>query len=128
MWAPNGLVKFRKVASDGDGELVAQVPSPGSACVDEGFEPGSRRRRHGRHATDRHKDGYTPLHRACWGRAEGHTETVRVLLKAGAPADQMSDKGELPVDLTPNANTKKLIKHRLQKTAKVQISMDKDEM
>jgi len=78
--------------------------------------------------TDRHKDGYTPLHRACWGRAEGHTETVRVLLKAGAPADQMSDKGELPVDLTPNANTKKLIKHRLQKTAKVQISMDKDEM
>lgn len=78
--------------------------------------------------TDRHKDGYTPLHRACWGRAEGHTETVRVLLKAGAPADQMSDKGELPVDLTPNANTKKLIKHRLQKIAKVQISMDKDEM
>ena len=74
------------------------------------------------------KDGYTPLHRACWGRAEGHTETVRVLLKAGAPADQMSDKGELPVDLTPNANTKKLIKHRLQKIAKVQISMDKDEM
>jgi len=78
--------------------------------------------------TDRHKDGYTPLHRACWGRAEGHTETVRVLLKAGAPADQMSDKGELPVDLTPNANTKKLIKHRLQKIANVKISMDKDEM
>ena len=78
--------------------------------------------------TDYHKDGFTPLHRACWGRAEGHTETVRVLLKAGAPADQMSDKGELPVDLTPNANTKKLIKHRLQKIAKAKISMDKDEM
>ena len=43
------------------------------------------------------------------GSAESYFTAFAVLLKAGAPADQMSDKGELPVDLTPNANTKKLI-------------------
>ena len=35
---------------------------------------------------DRHSDGLTPIHRACLGREPEHTETVRVLLKAGVPA------------------------------------------
>ena len=41
--------------------------------------------------TDTHADGFTPLHRACWGREPRHTETVRargrdsarVLLRVG---------------------------------------------
>ena len=30
---------------------------------------------HGLDASDRHNDGYTPIHRACWGREARHTET-----------------------------------------------------
>jgi len=73
--------------------------------------------------TDRHKDGYTPLHRACWGGEPRHTETVRTLLRAGAPPDQAGDDGRSPLAMTQNYNTKKLLKHRLQKRAEV-----KDEM
>ena len=65
--------------------------------------------------TDRHRDGYTPLHRACWGREARHTETVRVLLKAGTPPDQPSSDGKLPVDLTSNSATRKLLEHRLSR-------------
>lgn len=43
---------------------------------------------------DRHKDdGFTPLHRACWGSQPRHTETVKVLLELGAdPDDEMCMK------------------------------------
>merc|ERR1712070_675249 len=30
---------------------------------------------------DVHNDGYTPLHRACWGKEKRHAETVKVLLE-----------------------------------------------
>jgi len=65
--------------------------------------------------TDRHSDGYTALHRACWGREERHTSTVRVLLKAGTPPDQASSDGKMPVDLTSSVTTKKVLQHHLQK-------------
>ena len=29
------------------------------------------------------EDGYTPLHRACWGQEQRHVDTVRVLITAG---------------------------------------------
>lgn len=32
---------------------------------------------------DYHRDGYTPLHRACWGQEQRHVDTVRVLITAG---------------------------------------------
>ena len=32
---------------------------------------------------DYHGDGYTPLHRACWGQEQRHVDTVRVLITAG---------------------------------------------
>ena len=67
--------------------------------------------------TDRHSDGYTPLHRACWGNEPRHTETVRALLKAGAPPDQTSSDGKTPIQLTGNQGTKRLLRHRLDKRA-----------
>lgn len=30
-----------------------------------------------------HEDGFTPLHRACWGGEDGHVDTIRVLLEHG---------------------------------------------
>ena len=33
---------------------------------------------HGLSVSDRHADGFTPLHRACWGKTPAHTETVRL--------------------------------------------------
>jgi hypothetical protein len=29
------------------------------------------------------QDGYTPIHRACWGRQQRHTDTVKALLEDG---------------------------------------------
>jgi hypothetical protein len=31
-----------------------------------------------------HVDGFIPMHRACWGDEQRHTDTVRVFLEAGA--------------------------------------------
>lgn len=67
---------------------------------------------------DRHQDGYTALHRACWGRERRHTETVRTLLKAGAPPDQEGSDGRTPLIMTENRATEKLLEARLKKLAK----------
>jgi len=68
--------------------------------------------------TDTHRDGYTPLHRACWGREQRHTETARVLLKAGAPPDQPGPQGKSPSEMTSNSATLKMLQHRLLKKEK----------
>jgi len=65
--------------------------------------------------TDTHSDGFTPLHRACWGKEARHADTVRVLLKAGAPFDQPGGDGRKPIDMTSNPATKKLLAHRASK-------------
>lgn len=41
----------------------------------------------------RFQDGFTPLHRACWGSEQRHADTVRALLRAGVPYDQPADNG-----------------------------------
>ena len=64
---------------------------------------------HGLDPSDMHADGYTPLHRACWGREERHTETVRVLLEAGVPPTQATRTGYLPATITQNIATRKVI-------------------
>ena len=33
---------------------------------------------------DKHSDGHHPIVRACWGREQRHTDTVRVMLEGGA--------------------------------------------
>ena len=51
---------------------------------------------HGLDPSDRHSDGFTPIHRACWGREQRHADTVRVLLKAGVPFDEAASNGCRP--------------------------------
>ena len=38
-----------------------------------------------------HKDGFFPVHRACWGKEKRHTETLRVFLEAGNYGMKTSD-------------------------------------
>merc|ERR1719191_1675538 len=44
--------------------------------------------------SDRHRDGSTPLHRACWGREKRHTELVRLLLESGVSPEEKDSKGK----------------------------------
>lgn len=62
---------------------------------------------------DLHSDGYIPLHRAIWGGEERHTETVRVLLDAGAQPDHGANK-RMPLDMSSNRGTTRLLKKRLK--------------
>ena len=83
--------------------------------------------------TDRHSDGFTPLHRACWGRETRHTETVRVLLEAGAPPDQPCRNGALPQAITSNHATYKVLtdemdKKGLTKWTEVDAATDEKEL
>lgn len=57
------------------------------------------------------KDGFTPFHRACWGREQRHTDTVAYLLKEGGV--DVNVKGgqdqRTCFQMTPNENTKALL-------------------
>ena len=64
---------------------------------------------HGLDPNEMHRDGYTPIHRACWGAEERHTDTVRVLLESGVSPSQPTARKQLPVQLTQNAATRKLL-------------------
>lgn len=55
--------------------------------------------------SDYHEDGYLPLHRACWGRAERHADTVRVLLELGVDPKVPSRNGKTCHDMSPNRLT-----------------------
>jgi hypothetical protein len=49
-------------------------------------------------ASDKHPDGYLPIHRACWGRSKHHAQTVRVLVrKGGEDVNALSDDGLTPL-------------------------------
>mmetsp|Transcript_2464 Transcript_2464/g.3835 ORF Transcript_2464/g.3835 Transcript_2464/m.3835 type:complete len:230 (+) Transcript_2464:24-713(+) len=76
----------------------------------------------GLNVDDVHEDGFTPLHRACWGGEERHTKTVEVLIGLGANPDKCgpeqaagAEEGEggascqHPVDLTQNLATKRVL-------------------
>eukprot|EP01051_Picozoa_sp_SAG22_P011958 SAG22_NODE_1199_length_5185_cov_5.251278_4_plen_183_part_00 len=60
---------------------------------------------------DEHSDGHHPVVRACWGREQRHTDTVKVMLEAGATL-----KGN-EQDLTSNPGTKAV----LQEWAKLEL-------
>ena len=55
--------------------------------------------------SSKHKDGFTPIHRACWGKEQRHSDTVRVLLEAGVNANEKSDAGTMCRDVTTNPAT-----------------------
>jgi len=52
--------------------------------------------------TDKHRDGFYPIHRACWGNEERHTETVKVFLKNGVSSALSADNGMACLDMTKN--------------------------
>jgi len=67
---------------------------------------------------DRHKDGFQPIHRACWGMEARHAETVKVLVEEGGVPWDSKGKGKTPLQITQNSKTKAWLKEwgkRLQK-------------
>jgi len=69
-----------------------------------------------------HKDGYFPIHRACWGHEERHAETVAIFLKAGVSATLRGGKGETMLQMTErsgNAHTATVIRKALATAAEL---------
>ena len=60
-------------------------------------------------STDKHKDGFYPIHRSCWGREPRHTETVKVFLTNNVHSQIAADNGKTCAEMTNNEGTKKLI-------------------
>jgi len=52
----------------------------------------------GLNPSDQHSDGWTPIHRACWGRENRHTETVKVFLNEGKVDVNEISRGQTPLD------------------------------
>mmetsp|Transcript_8438 Transcript_8438/g.14220 ORF Transcript_8438/g.14220 Transcript_8438/m.14220 type:complete len:190 (-) Transcript_8438:425-994(-) len=64
---------------------------------------------HGLDASEMHSDGLTPLHRACLGDGKEHAEVAKVLLNANVPWDEKTAEGKIPLELTANAFTRKVV-------------------
>ena len=58
-----------------------------------------------------HPDGFSPLHRACWGPSMRHTETVAYLLEIGEDVNRKGtgDKKKTCWEMTKNQHTKALL-------------------
>lgn len=56
-----------------------------------------------------HADGFLPMHRACWGTRDGHTETVRVLLEHGVPRRAKARDGTYPNMASLSEKTRALL-------------------
>merc|ERR1712172_193803 len=52
------------------------------------------------------KDGFQPIHRACWGGEARHAETVKVLVEEGGVAWDSKGKGKTCLQITQNSKTK----------------------
>lgn len=47
-----------------------------------------------------HKDGYRPIHRACWGKMNRHAEFVKTLIEdCGVDPDSLTKKNETPLQV-----------------------------
>ncbi|WIA28268.1 hypothetical protein OEZ86_010822 [Tetradesmus obliquus] len=82
----------------------------------------------GLNPSDRHRDGFTPIHRACWGRQQRHTDTVRVLLEDGKVDVNELANGNTPLDSalgSGNEATVALIRSKGGRTAG-DIAMDRE--
>lgn len=56
-----------------------------------------------------HEDGFAPLHRACWGREQRHTDTIRVLGELGVDLQLPSQNGATCAQMTRNPATAALL-------------------
>ncbi|CAK0891848.1 unnamed protein product [Prorocentrum cordatum] len=64
---------------------------------------------HGLDPLDTHSDGYIGMHRACWGKEQRHTDTVRAFLKMGVDAEYKAGNGKTCLEMTSNAATKDFV-------------------
>ena len=66
-----------------------------------------------------HEDGFTPLHRACWGGEPGHVDTIRVLLEHGVDMDVETTsegrEGETCMEMTEYEPIKELLEEWREK-------------
>jgi ankyrin repeat protein len=60
-------------------------------------------------STDKHEDGFYPIHRSCWGREPRHTDTVKVFLTNNVSSQISADNGKTCAEMTNNEGTKMLI-------------------
>ena len=61
------------------------------------------------------KDGYTPFHRACWGKDFRHSETVRAFIQGGIDPDLPAKNGATCEKMTSNAGTKLILSDHKKK-------------
>jgi Ankyrin repeat len=57
----------------------------------------------------RHRDGFLPFHRACWGREQRHTDTVQYLLEIGMDVNAPAS-GKTCWEMSPNEATKRVLR------------------
>jgi len=56
-----------------------------------------------------HRDGFTGLHRACWGQSPAHAQTVRVFLELGVDPNQKAADGRTCGEMSSNHATKQVL-------------------
>jgi ankyrin repeat protein len=62
-----------------------------------------------------HHDGYAPIHRAAWGTGQNHADTLSTLMKLKASATARAMNGKLPIEMTTNKNSKRVLKSSTHK-------------
>ena len=61
----------------------------------------------------RHRDGFLPFHRACWGNEPRHTKVVRVYVEElGMDPKIKAKNGKTCFDMSPNSQTKFWLRER----------------
>ena len=61
-------------------------------------------------ANEYHSDGSTAFHRACWGREQRHTDTVKVFIEVGGVDFRITDKkGKSCIDMTRSQETREYL-------------------
>lgn len=77
---------------------------------------------HGLDKSDRHmRDGFTPLHRACWGREARHTDTVQIFLEAGVSPTERGSNNQLPIEMATTQETRDLLQKWMDKEQKGEL-------
>ena len=72
--------------------------------------------------SDRHADGYTPIHRACWGRESRHTETIKTFIEVGKVShEEPTSDGRTCAEMTQNKGTQMYLKNYEEEMAREEL-------
>jgi ankyrin repeat protein len=67
------------------------------------------------------KDGFTPLHRAAWGRTLRHVRAVEYLIgPSGRPCDSVATDGQTPLDVAKHERIKTMLEACLEESSAAQ--------